>query len=87
MSPVSDVIIAALISAALAAAASITVAVIQHRKSVALIEYRLQQLEKKVDVHNNVIERTYKLEQHAAVMDEKIKVVDNRIDDLEDSQT
>lgn len=83
----SDVIIAALISAALAAAASITVAVIQHRKSVALIEYRLQQLEKKVDVHNNVIERTYKLEQHVAVSEERFKSFNDRIEDLEKSHS
>jgi len=83
----SDVIIAALISAALAAAASITVAVIQHRKSVALIEYRLQQLEKKVDIHNNVIERTYKLEEHVAVSDERFRSFNDRIEDLEKSRS
>lgn len=33
-----------------------------NRKSQALIAYRLQQLEKKQDAHNNLIERTYKLE-------------------------
>lgn len=83
----SDVIIAALISAALAAAASITVAVIQHRKSVALIEYRLQQLEKKVDIHNNVIERTYKLEEHVAVSEERFRSFNDRIEDLEKSRS
>lgn len=83
----SDVIIAALISAALAATASITVAVIQHRKSVALIEYRLQQLEKKVDIHNSVIERTYKLEQHVAVSEERFKSFNDRIEDLEQSRS
>ena len=76
-------VLIALISGGTAALASIVVAVIQHRKSVALIEYRLQQLEKKVDLHNNVIERTYRLEEHAAITDEKFKVANNRIDDLE----
>lgn len=33
-----------------------------NRKSQALIAYRLEQLEKKVDKHNQVVERTYKLE-------------------------
>lgn len=33
-----------------------------NRKIQALIAYRLQQLEKKQDAHNNLIERTYKLE-------------------------
>jgi len=29
----------------------------QHSKTAALMEYRLEQLEKKVDKHNNVVER------------------------------
>lgn len=35
---------------------------IANRKSSALIGYRIEQLEKKVDVHNKVVERVYKLE-------------------------
>ena len=35
---------------------------VANRKSQALIAYRIQQLEKKQDAHNNLIERTYKLE-------------------------
>ncbi|MEI3133080.1 MAG: hypothetical protein V8S75_02975 [[Ruminococcus] torques] len=41
-----------------------------------LIKYRIEQLEKKVEKHNSVVERTYLLE-------EKIKVANHRIDDLE----
>lgn len=48
-----------------------------------LLTYRVDQLEKKVDKHNNVIERTYKLEQIAAVQDEQIKVANHRLEDLE----
>lgn len=33
-----------------------------NRKSSALIEYRLKELEKKVDKHNQVVERTFVLE-------------------------
>lgn len=33
-----------------------------NRKSSALIEYRLKELEKKVDKHNQVVERTFALE-------------------------
>lgn len=33
-----------------------------NRKSSALIEYRLKELEKKVDRHNQVVERTFQLE-------------------------
>ena len=36
-----------------------------------------------VDKHNSVIARTYKLEQDYALIDEKIKVANHRIDDLE----
>lgn len=53
------------------------------KDSAALINYRIDQLEAKVDRHNNVIERTYKLEEHTAVLDEKLKVANNRITDLE----
>lgn len=48
-----------------------------------LTNYRIEQLEKKVDKHNNVIERVFKLEERAEVQDEKIKVANHRIDDLE----
>lgn len=41
-----------------------------------LVNYRIEQLEKKVDKHNNIIERTF-------VLEEKIKVVNHRIEDLE----
>lgn len=48
-----------------------------------LVNYRLQELEKKVEKHNQVIDRVYKLERHEAVVDEEIKVANHRIDDLE----
>lgn len=48
-----------------------------------LTNYRIAQLEKKVDKHNTVIERTFKLEEGQAVIQEQIKVVNHRIADLE----
>ena len=48
-----------------------------------LSNYRIEQLEKKVDKHNSLIERTYAIEQHNAVVDEEIKVANHRIEDLE----
>ena len=54
-----------------------------NRKSTALIAYRLEQLEKKVDKHNSVIERTFQLEKDMAVLDEKMDVANHRIEDLE----
>ncbi len=48
-----------------------------------LSNYRIEQLEKKVDKHNNLIERVYDLEQKNAVSAQQIKVCDHRIEDLE----
>ena len=44
--------------------------------STKLINYRLEQLEKKVEKHNNFAERI-------PVLEEKIKVEEHRIEDLE----
>ena len=58
-------------------------AYIANRKSTALIAYRIEQLERKVDLHNQVIERTYKLERRVDVIDERDKEQDRRIEALE----
>lgn len=52
-------------------------------KAQALISYRLEQLEIAVNKHNQVVERVYKLEERAEVVDERIRVANHRIDDLE----
>lgn len=79
----NSTIIAALISAGV----TLLICILNNRaeqdKTRALISYRLEQLEKKVDKHNNIIERTYKLEEFAKVQEERIKVVNHRLDDLE----
>ena len=48
-----------------------------------LTNYRIERLEKKVEKHNNLITRTYKLKQDFAVMDERVRVANHRIEDLE----
>ena len=48
-----------------------------------LTSYRLEQLEKKVDKHNQVITRTFNLEKQTEILEEKIKVANKRIADLE----
>ena len=48
-----------------------------------LTAYRIEQLEKKVEKHNSLVERTYRLEEEQEVEKEKIKVINHRIDDLE----
>ena len=49
-----------------------------------LTVYRIEQLEKKVEKHNNLIERTYRLEEEQEVEKEKFKVINHRLDDLEE---
>ncbi|MDO4944761.1 MAG: hypothetical protein Q4E74_06120 [Ruminococcus sp.] len=50
---------------------------------IKLMSYRIEQLEKKVEKHNEVVERTYKLEEDSRLLEEKVKVANHRIDDLE----
>lgn len=49
--------------------------------------YRLEQLEKKVDKHNHLVERMYEIEKTVttatSLYDEEIKVINHRISDLE----
>ena len=41
-----------------------------------LVKYRIEQLEKNVEKHNSIVERTY-------ILEEKVKVANHRIEDLE----
>ena len=56
---------------------------LSNRRGAALIAYRLEQLEEKVNRHNGVIERTYKLEEQESLLAERLRVANHRIDDLE----
>lgn len=76
-------VIAALIAACIPAFASIVVNIITNSKTAALMKYRLDILEKKQDKHNQMIERVYHLEEGQRVADEKIRVANHRIADLE----
>lgn len=55
------------------------------RASNKMTNYRIEQLEKKVEKHNNVVERMYKIEENQAVINNNIKVANHRIDDLEEA--
>lgn len=75
----SETIIVAIISF-LGTAIGSLVAVVS---SSNLTKYRIEELTKQVQKHNEVVERTFRLEEHAAVIDEQIKVANHRIQDLE----
>lgn len=47
--------------------------------STKLTNYQINELKKRVDKHNNVIERTYKLEEHNKYVDERITRLENEV--------
>lgn len=69
-----------IISACISAGVTLIVCLISNRsqqeKTRALMEYKLEELTKKVEKHNSVVERTY-------ILEEKMKVANHRIEDLE----
>lgn len=73
-------IMIAIITGGLAVISNIIIVVFNNSKTL----YRIEQLEKKVEKHNNFIERVYECERVLDVHEEKIKVANHRIDDLED---
>lgn len=78
-----ETIISSIITGVVALATCLITQGVANRKTTALIEFKLDELTKRVDKHNNVIERTYKLEEQTALQGEKIRVANHRIDDLE----
>ena len=70
-----------IISACISAGVTLIVCMInnhgQQEKTRALMEYKLDELTKRVEKHNSVVERTY-------ILEEKMKVANHRIDDLEE---
>ena len=48
-----------------------------------LTSYRLQQLEDKVNKHNNLIERVYAIEQHDAIIDVRIERLESEVENNE----
>lgn len=73
-------IIVAIISGGLALAGTVFSNLATHSKTI----YRIEQLEKKQDIHNHIIERVYVLEKNDEVIKEKISVINHRIKDLEE---
>lgn len=51
---------------------SILATVSSNKKTTSLMMYRIEQLEKKQDKHNSIIERTYKLEEDVKLIKEEV---------------
>lgn len=81
-----ETIIAASISAGVALAVCLINNNSQQEKTRALLEYKLEELTKRVDKHNNVIDRTYSLEKEMDIHKEQIKVINRRLEELEEKK-
>lgn len=51
--------------------------------STKLINYQINELKKRVDKHNSVIERTFKLEEHNKYVDERIARLESEVENHE----
>ena len=72
-----------IVVAVLALAGTLAGAYLANRRSTALIAYRLEALEKRVQAHNHLVERTYRLEERTELQEEKLKTANYRIKALE----
>lgn len=81
-----EVIIGSCVSAAVTLIVCMINSKTQNDKTRALMEYKLEELTKRVDAHNNLIERTYHLEEAVKLTRNDIVVANHRINDLEEFQ-
>ena len=51
--------------------------------STKLTNYQINELKKRVDKLNNVIERTFKLEEHCKYIDERIEKLESEVENYE----
>ena len=78
-----NAIIVALITGAFSLAGYVIGAYLSQSKTL----YRIDQLEKKQDKHNTLIERMYEAEKNIDVLDEQVRVANHRISDLENAHS
>ena len=80
-----------IVSACISAGITLIVCLInnnsQNSKTRNLMEYKIDELTERVNKHNNLIERTYHLEDEEKHIENELKVVNSRIKDLEESQS
>lgn len=75
----SDAIIVAVLSLVGTAIGSVVSVLTANR----LTNYKIDELKKTVEKHNSLIDRTYRLEERATLMDEKLENLDHRVETLE----
>ena len=71
MIPVIVSAVSTVIGAVISGVVAVVVANKKHDETMALVQYRLEELEKKVDKHNNLVERMYVVETKLGIIDLK----------------
>lgn len=66
-------IIIAIISGLCVAIPSIIATISSNKKSNDLVIYRIEELDKKVHEHNNLIDRMYKVENRVTLLEDEVK--------------
>lgn len=78
----NESIIVAIIGGLCTAIPSLIATIAVNQKTMAVNEYRINSLEEKMDKHNNVIERVYKLEEDQKNAQYRINDLKNDIDSI-----
>ena len=61
-----------IIVALIASIPSVIATIVSNSKAQALMEFKIKQLDEKVEKHNNLVERTYQLEEDVKVLKTKM---------------
>ena len=74
----TESIIVAIIAGGAAIVSNIIIASANNSKTI----YRIDQLERKVEKHNNLVERMYEVEKQNKILEKEIEDTSDKIDDL-----
>lgn len=64
-------VVIAIISGLCVGVPSVFATIMSNKKSQAVMEYKIDELDKKVHEHNNLIDRMYKVENRVTLLEEK----------------
>lgn len=69
-----NTVLTAIISGLCVGIPSVIATMMSNNKAQALMNYKIDELDKKVEKHNKVIERTFNLEEEVHILEEKMKL-------------
>ena len=78
-----ETIFAAIVTGVVTLAVCLVNNYFQQSKTRTLLEYKLNELTERVNKHNDLVERTYRLEEQVSITNEKVKELTRRLHALE----